>query len=603
MGNISRAEFLKMGAVGLAATLAAPSLFGRSNNTDQTNNPTDEKLLKRLVEGNDKSVDRYLDFAHEHILTDEPPQIQSGRPLSRGFALLTASYCHQSSKYYKSKMLLENLEKIIDELLELQYPNGTLDSGGNRQSPPDTAFVVEMLCPAAEVLKKQNFPETSGVTSKLKKFLLSAGEGLVKGGVHTPNHRWEVSATLARLYSLFPDEKYLNRIEDWLGEGIYINEDGQFPERSRNYAIVVDDSLITLGRILKRPALFDIVKKNLTATYYYMENNGELITLDSRRQDQNYLLQISSYYLFYRYLAIYYKDEFFTSIVNKIETFEDFEKNILSRSLIHFMEEPSLLNELKNSNELPTHYSKLFAQSGLARIRRGDITASVFGGNDKPLIVSSGRSCNPDFFTFRKGAASLDYIRLSTSFFSMGYFRSDGVIKEGNKYTLHEVKEAYYYQPMPKSKRKPDGNYAMTESVDGRFWSKMAFDERPKDTLTLDTTVAIVEEEGIFNMTFEIKGEKADKTEVTLDFCFDEDGNLEGVTSGKEEGDYFLENGSAKYTSGKDVIEIGPGKVEHRNVKNLDGEVYSTHFGTIKGKGKHVYITGYVPFKYSLTVR
>jgi hypothetical protein len=590
MQKITRSEFLKIGALGVAASFAPSSLWSLSKS--ETN---DENLLQRLIKSNDASVDRFLEFGERRF------GFQYYRPFSEAFAVFTASYCQPDSKHYKSEILATKMQDIISKLLGVQYPDGTLDAGGNRQSPPDTAFMVENLCPAAIILDQQNFPELNSVKEGLKKFFLNAGEGLTTGGVHTPNHRWVVSSALARLYSIFKDEKYVKRIDEWLAEGIDINEDGQYSERSRNYSVVVNNSLLNIGRILNRPELYEPVKKNLLSTYYYMETNGDLITLDSRRQDQNYPLSMSMYYLFYRYLAIYNNDETFGAITKEIESFDDFEKRVLSQSLIYFMENPILLTEIKTNKEPEKDFSKLIPLSGLARIRRGNITASIFGGNDKPVIISSGRSTNPTFFTFRKGSAFLEYVRLSTSFFNTGYFRSDGVEKDGNKFYLIEKKEAYYYLPLPEDKRNANGDYKLSQSLDGRFWSKMDFDSRPHSTMAIETKINIEEENGSFKINFDVDG--ANDVEVILELCFKADGKLEGVTPGFEKDDYFLKKGFAKYSFGNDIIEIGPGKAEHNNVRQLDGEEYSTHFGSIKGKGMHVYLTGYVPFKHSITIK
>jgi hypothetical protein len=190
---------------------------------------------------------------------------------------------------------------------------------------------------------------------------------------------------------------------------------------------------------------------------------------------------------------------------------------------------------------------------------------------------------------------------MSTSFFNTGYVRSDGLKNEGNKYFLEETKEAYYYHPLPKDKQNKFGDYEHQESLDGRFWSKMAFDERPKDTLSLNSKIEIEEIDNSFKLNFKISG--ANDVLVVIDLCFNEKGKLEGVIPGNEEDEYFLENGFAKYIVGNDIIEIGPGSFEHDYIRNLDGEVYSTHFGTIKGKGKHLFITGKVPYTHSLIIR
>ena len=43
------------------------------------------------------------------------------------------------------KVLAEKLYQAADVLLKEQYGDGTLDAGGNRQSPPDTAFILEYI--------------------------------------------------------------------------------------------------------------------------------------------------------------------------------------------------------------------------------------------------------------------------------------------------------------------------------------------------------------------------------------------------------------------------------------------------------------------------
>ncbi|MCB0838423.1 MAG: hypothetical protein KDD99_17245 [Bacteroidetes bacterium] len=593
MKKISRKEFLKTSSlVAAVAAFNPPNLFGKlSIVTDSI----DEWMLNRLVKANDQSAERFLQSI------SAPQRWQYYRNLSEAFSVFTAAFSHPKSVYYESNDVLKASDTIIDQLLGLQYPNGTLDSGGNRKSPPDTAFLLEALYPSALILRKNETKETASVKAKLDKFLLAAGEGIRTGGVHTPNHRWEISSVLAKLYHLYGDKKYVTRIDEWLAEGIYQNSDGNYPERSRNYAVVENEAFMVIGEILNRPEFFDIVSKNLTSTYYYMEPDGELVSLDSRRQDQFRPILSWKTYLPYRYMAIHENSDFFASIAREIESFDGFDRNILSRSLPHFMGSEILQKEMPKGQTLPTTFTKHFKDSDLVRIKRGNITVSIFGGNDLPLTVASGRSCNPTFFTFRKGSAILEYARLSTSFFNTGYVRSEGLKKEGNTYTLHEKKEAYYYHPMPEKKRNKKGDYKLSPSLDGRFWSKMDFESRPKTTLELESKIIIEEVDNSFRMNIEVNG--AENVEVTLDLCFKDGGTFEDVLQGQNEKDFFLEGGMAKYIVGGDTIEVGPGKYEHERIRGLDGEVYSTHFGSIKGEGQHLYITGIVPFKHSITIK
>ncbi|NND07119.1 MAG: hypothetical protein HKN87_12135 [Saprospiraceae bacterium] len=243
---------------------------------------------------------------------------------------------------------------------------------------------------------------------------------------------------------------------------------------------------------------------------------------------------------------------------------QDFHRLVLSRGLPYFLEGSMLSQKLPQSTKLPVQYTKHLKESDLVRLKRGELTASIFGGTDKPLIVASGRATNPTFFTFRKGAAILEYARLSSSFFNMGYFRSDGLHVEGDEYVLSEKKEAYYYHPLPESERIQGGDYKLSESLDGRFWSKMNFDARAKDTLQFNSVIRIKEDNGSFKIDLDIDG--VDNVEVTLELCFREGGQLEGVSKGRDDDDFFLEDGHATYTYGGDTIRIGPGKYEHHNL-------------------------------------
>jgi hypothetical protein len=189
-------------------------------------------------------------------------------------------------------------------------------------------------------------------------------------------------------------------------------------------------------------------------------------------------------------------------------------------------------------------------------------------------------------------------MRLSTTFFSMGYFYSEGLRKEGNRYVLHKKLTIPYYQPLPVSKRKKSGDYTLSPSIDNRFWNKMDFSNRPVSNLkTLDTTVYLKETEGKVELEFIITGQN--KVPVTIELCFNDGGLLTGLTTDSK-GNQCLEGDSAVYSFEGDQIHFGPGALAGPVPENLEGERYSTHFGSLKTKGSQVYLTGITPFRHTL---
>lgn len=591
--KISRRTFVGSATAGIAAAggaakplpqAAAAALAGQD-------------FYTQLVQANDAGLGAVLsEVAH---LPDAPPDI---RRVGVHLETLTAVYCAPESSHHRSDALLEPLRKVSAILVEAQHPDGTIDEG-NLHSPPDTAFVVETVATAFSVLGRVNDSRLAATKANLKKFLLAAGDALVTGGVHTANHRWVVSAALARVNSLFPAQKYIERIDDWLGEGVYIDEDGQYSERSTGiYSRVIDTALITMARLLNRPELLEPVRRNLAMNVYYMHPDGEVETIGSRRQDQHMVEYISNYYLEYRYLAIKDENPTFAAMVRFIEAKES-GKRIIGEAnpLINFLEEPLLMKPLPAGDALPDNYTKLFANTAMARIRRGDVSVSIYGGSDWPLGVASGLASNPTFFTFRKGDAILASLRVGAKFFSEGAFHSAGIAAQGNTYTLHQRYAVPYYQPLPADKRNARGDYKLTPVKDFRFWSKMDFPDRPMSNIqTLDQKVTVVEKGGKCELHFDISGHS--RVPVAVELAFRSGGKLEGaLIEKKKDCIYLLKEGRGRYTAAGHTIEFGPGEAAHDWI-NLSGSSYLAHGATLRPNGCCVYITGFTPFRRVLTI-
>jgi hypothetical protein len=370
------------------------------------------------------------------------------------------------------------------------------------------------------------------------------------------------------------------------------------------------NAFTTMARLLNRPALLEPVRKHLISNLYLVQPDGELEAVQSRRQDQDRPLHVSNFYLQYRYMAIRENHPAFAAVARLIATRPGEGLVEGANPIIHFLEEPLLRKPLPEGGAIPSDYQRVFANSRLVRVRRGDRTASIFGGEDRPLGVASGLAHNPTFFNFRKGKAILDSVRMGGQFFSLGAFRADGVKVEGNQAVLQQRYEAPYYQPLPKEYRNAKGDYALTPVKDGRFWSKLDFPHRQVSNVQgLDQKVTVVEKQGGFELHIDIAGHN--RVPYAVELAFRPGGQFSGalqestmsVRDGRAQGKVlFLKEGMGAYRVGDDVIEFGPGQTDHE-VINLTGHTYQAHGTVLQTAGNCVYITGYTPFRHVITIR
>ena len=567
---MERRKFVKTTG-GIALSMPLVPMVGLSNNGEATS----DSVLKALVKVNDEKVQGWLTSQ----LLDENHRWFGGSPNRYGIPnattttsmvrCLSCALVSPGSDYYGSEELIMAITRATNYLLNVQYEDGTVDlHTTNFHSTPDTAFRVEPLILSYDLLSKSSLSLLDEVLSNLERFLENAGKALTIGGIHTPNHRWVVCMALAHIHRLFPNQGYLDRIDQWLAESIDIDPDGQFTEKSTTvYSPLVDRCLITMARLLSRPDLYEPVRKNLEMTLYYVRPNLEVSTETSGRQDRYRVGTVANYHYPYRYMAIKDGNGQFAEITNRIETNE---LPKITPSLIHLLQDPFLRGELPKEENIPTDYVKYFKHAKLLRIRRGTRDATVIA--DNPVV-----------FSYFKGSAALIGLRIASAFFGKGQFQGDEIEINDNRYTLGSTLKGPYYQPLKEGEFHPEiDNFG--EQRKKRVQSEVQ---------TLNSAVVISEDQGTFEILIDIKG--TDHVPVAIELGFRQGGTLEGVEPIAEMPDSYLFNKSeGKYHFNENTITFGPGSAAHQWT-NLRGALP-------KMDGLSVYLTGYTPFSFTLTV-
>jgi hypothetical protein len=457
-------------------------------------------------------------------------------------------------------------------LLNLQHEDGTIDLlTTNFHSTPDLGFTIFPLATAYSILLQKNKLDYGEMPDNIKAYLIKAGKALTAGGIHTPNHRWVVSGALAWINSLFPNPMYKSRIDQWLAEKIDIDPDGQYNERSTAvYTPVTNRCLLDIAKKLNHAYLYDIVRKNLDLTFFLVHANGEIVTETSNRQDKYLQRNMYGYYLAYNRMALLDNDSRYSGMVHYIENTVSVDQ--LLYMLPVFLEDPTSLKELPAPKPIPTSYHKHFKYSDMVRIREGDVDMSII-------------SNNATFFTFFKGDAAIEGVRLSSAFFGKGQFESPQLEKVGDQYALTSTLTGPYYQPLPKEKIPKDGE----------AWGQVPRTEREQSEVqTLQTTIRITPANG--KATIKVSVDGPENLPVTLELGLRTGGTLQHVSPKKGvENTFLIDDGAfATYQYGDDVIKIGPGVAAHK---------WTVLRGALpKLQADCLYFTAYAPCEFEFTI-
>lgn len=565
---MNRRDFVKKGMVlgtvtpMLSLTFPLPT----GGDLDSTEKPS---WLVKMIHRNDQQV---KDIRKRRVNDPVDPQmgaVLDGVDMATPHAVTgfiksgICSLASPESKWYGDETLLQELIGSAVFLLKLQHDDGTIDLViTNFHSTPDTGFLVKYLCPVYGLLQKSGIKGKEPLLEHLQIFLQKAGEALLVGGIHTPNHRWVVCAAMAGLHMLWSKQEYLDRANAWLAEGIDLDEDGQYEEKSSYiYSSLSDRVLINTARGFNKPELLDYVRKNLEMTLYYLHPNGEVVTEASGRQDQAIIGTLENYYYPYRYLAIKDENERFAAACRLIES------TAMAKTtgfIQYFLEDTLLWEKLPEPGLLPIDYFKDFRNSGLVRIRRGDYDASILPKN-------------PAFFTFHKKNTVLQGVRLASAFFGKGQFVADSYEVIDGKIIMESHLEGPYYQPFAKDEISGDG-----------VWEKMPKTERNQSEIQqLHSKIIVSEIPQGFELEISVEG--TDHVPLVIEMIFRPGGTFGGlVAHDSADQVFFLKEGMGSYQTKGESIEFGPAQYAHKWV-DIRGALPRMEAPT-------VFLTAFTPF-------
>ncbi|ELP66860.1 hypothetical protein ACKI1I_20050 [Streptomyces turgidiscabies] len=561
--------------------------------------PLDHEFVRAVAGAADRSA------AAPAAGPDVEPAGVPHRGLARRVKTLVAAYRSPDSALHGSERAVAAAMTHVRALRATQTTTGLFAGGDNVQSPPDSAFTVNDVCDA-HVLAVGAGPELSDVTAALAEIADAATGSLLTGGVHTPNHRWELCAALARLHRSFPDDRLLDRVDEWLSEGVDIDAEGLYSERSAVYAShVTNPSLLLLAEVLDRSDLLDTVERNLATTLDLIRPDGTVETVHSRRQDQKHPFPLAPYLPHYRLLAIRTGRSDFARAARLAAADGIDDPDLLAQTLLT----PDLCRALPapDTETLPRH--RYLPTARLAVRASADAHTVVYGGSDVPghRRVRSGLACNPTFLRLFAGAAVLDAVRLSRGFFDLGPFRAAETEQlADNRYRLTDTLTAAYYQPLPKNRRRDDGDYRLVD--DGRFSAAMAFPDRPRDEVSHTTRVEVDLREDGADLRIDISGPRVP---WALELTFRPGGVPEGAVP-IGDGRWCLTTAPMAYRAGGDEIRVevdveageplaGP---DRSDVLRYDpGQDYTVVGGTDATTGNRVYIGGLGPHTLTVALR
>jgi len=448
-----------------------------------------------------------------------------------------------------------------DFMLRAQRPSGNIDLlSVNYDSAPDTGFVVQQLCAVLELARMRavDSPAWRALLERLEQFVRRAVTGMLTGGFHTPNHRWVIASALVQAHALFPDLDVAATVDAYLAEGIDVDAEGLFIERSIGvYDAVNDRSWLLIAERRDCPAALDAVARNLDLDLRFLHADGTAETGLSRRQDygtRTVPLGLAPCYLLYNALR---PNPVYVQAAQML-----WEKSDAAAGHLLWLAYPLLKygDPAPAEVNLPDDFALFLPLNGIWRVRRGLLSASAFRNTTR-------------LFSLVYGKAELTSIKISQTYFghNTGRFIGDDVALTDDGVILRSEGRA--------NPRRPGYELPLGYPVPPERWTVMLEERDVRRLPPPLSTLTIREVEGGFDLRYEtLDGLDGVAAQVAFDFLpggvWETDDTLTRPQAGQV---LFLKQGYGMMRYGHDVICIGPGAHAHAMWAMRDAELAPDH--------------------------
>jgi len=493
-------------------------------------------------------------------------------PRMSGFAFsrLALAYVCSESRHYLSDTVKTALQANLAYMETHQRPDGCFDlSGCNFASPPDTAFMINAVLNAWWVMEKRAVPEAQWLNAPAYRLIDSAASGIAGGGFHTPNHRWAIASCLLSCAGITGRKELTDRAQQYLFEGLDINEYGEFAERSSgNYNQVNDDQMIRLYLATGDTKFLEAARANLEMMYAYIDPDNSVFTNNSTRQDNGRKVYMDTYYILYLMVGYLLKDPSLGAMAEWIWN------SSVQRGRVPDGVEWLLLDAEMDGYAAGAPFDKpfetvtrVFPDSKIARVRRGNVSYTLLEGK-------------PNFLYFQNGGFSM-YMVIYANLCDRRNFLADTLTQTETGFRMTAHAESWYYLPF------------YPEDPGTTDWWAMDNPHRRKKTqgLPLDTTVEITDRDDGIDVRIHTEG--IDRLPLRVELGFLPDCQVCGedfLLDGKAGQCVTMRGGNVRVKSrGGEIITLSPAFGCH-NVQARSGGAYPQspdHFT--------LYMTDYTP--------
>ncbi len=483
--------------------------------------------------------------------------------------------------------LLEQANLAADYLLRARRSSGLIDLiSVNIDSGPDTAFTVQELCAVLALARQRPLQNNAWqrVLEKLATFVREAVPAMMRGGFHTPNHRWVIVSALVQAQALFPALKVHAAVESYLAEEIDLDAEGMFIERSIGvYDAVNNRSLLLIHEHWVCPTALPAVQQNLETDLHLLHADGTAETGLSRRQDygtRQIALGIAPYLLWSHHFQA--NAQFVTAArwlwqqarQQSNGSITDHEAHIhwLAYVLLAYGEPAT------GMVPLPDTFSRHFPINGIHRVRRGLLNASFFRETTRLLTLTYGQ-------------AELSSVKISQTYFGqyIGRFVSDSMTVTEAGLILRSAGRSNPRRPayeLPLGRPVPPDQWQATIAERDLRWLPHAV-----------STLTVSEVAGGFDLRYQTLA-GAENVAAQIAFDFPVGGIWESADTRTRPGAgqvIFLKQGWGTMRYGSDVIQISPGHITHGMWAMRDAETAPDHV--------RVLLTFFTPVDVTIQIR